>query len=113
LGGALLAVGIITKFAACYAPFWVPIRHALGWAAMVPRGEVGLIFARLGLATAVLTPDLFGALMLMVIGTTFVAPPWLAWLLVGARRPGPIAVPDRETEDIGTVDDLVSGEREP
>ncbi len=127
LGGILLVVGIATKFVAGYAPFWEPIRHALVGAAMVPRGEVGLIFAGMGLGTGALTPEMFGALMIMVIGTTFVTPPWLAWL---DRRKGPPedgmtsgASPrapdpaDRDTElaqDIGTLDDLVSGApREP
>jgi Kef-type K+ transport system membrane component KefB len=108
LGVALLLVGILTKFVAGYAPFWVPMHHALVGAAMVPRGEVGLIFARMGLATAVLTPELFGALMVMVIGTTFVAPPWLAWLSGTSPADAIAAVRD---QDIGTMDDLVSGER--
>lgn len=83
LGVTLLAVGIVTKFAAGFVPFWVPMRHAVVGAAMVPRGEVGLIFAQMGLATAALSAQQFGAVMLMVIGTTVVTPPWLAWL---ARR---------------------------
>ncbi|HRP08772.1 MAG TPA: cation:proton antiporter, partial [Gemmatimonadales bacterium] len=110
LGVVLLVVGVATKFLAGYAPWWIAMRHAVVGAAMVPRGEVGLIFARMGLATAVLTPDLFGALMVMVIGTTFVAPPWLAWL----AREHPFAAADADSgqvEDFGTVDDLVSGER--
>ena len=44
---------------------------------MVPRGEVGLIFAQMGLSTGAITPELFGAIMLMVVVTTFVAPPML------------------------------------
>ena len=35
----------------------------------------------MGLATGVLTPALFSAIMLMVLATTFVAPPWLRYLL--------------------------------
>lgn len=126
LGGVLVGIGIATKFAAGYAPFWIPMRHAVVGVAMVPRGEVGLIFAQMGLATAVLSPELFGALMLMVMGTTFVTPPWLAWI---ARSQGgtttdpgrpPSGVPMHELvvgdsgledQDIGTMDDLVSGER--
>jgi Kef-type K+ transport system membrane component KefB len=127
LGGALLVVGIASKFVAGYAPFWVPMRYALVGAAMVPRGEVGLIFARMGLATAVLTPELFGALMVMVIGTTFVAPPWLAWLSGTTRAQAVATKPSRrrsledltsgssgeDDQDIGAMDDLVSGERRP
>jgi Kef-type K+ transport system membrane component KefB len=44
---------------------------------MVPRGEVGLIFAGAGLAAAVVAPDLYSALGVMVVITTFVAPAWL------------------------------------
>ena len=46
---------------------------------MIPRGEVGLIFANIGLTTGVLGDKLFSAVILMVIGTTFVAPPLLKW----------------------------------
>jgi Kef-type K+ transport system membrane component KefB len=42
---------------------------------MVPRGEVGLIFAATGQALGVLTDELFSVIILVVIMTTFVAPP--------------------------------------
>jgi Kef-type K+ transport system membrane component KefB len=45
--------------------------------AMVPRGEVGLIFAQMGLSTGAITPELFGGIMLMVVVTTFVSAPLL------------------------------------
>ncbi len=113
LGVTLLVLGIASKFAAGYAPFWAPIRHAVVGVAMVPRGEVGLIFARMGLATAVLTPEYFGALMLMVIGTTFVVPPWLSWLLGGPTQPGPLPVSEsRDERESDTLEDLVSGDTE-
>jgi Kef-type K+ transport system membrane component KefB len=41
---------------------------------MVPRGEVGLIFADLGRRTGLLTHELFGAVVLVVMATTFLAP---------------------------------------
>jgi Kef-type K+ transport system membrane component KefB len=81
LGGTLLAIGIAGKFIAGYAPFWIPMRKSMVGVAMIPRGEVGLIFAQMGLATGALTPAIFGALMLMVIGTTIVTPIWLAALV--------------------------------
>jgi Kef-type K+ transport system membrane component KefB len=46
---------------------------ALG-SALVPRGEVGLIFAQVGLAQGVLTADLFAALALAITGTTLAGP---------------------------------------
>ena len=44
---------------------------------MVPRGEVGLIFAGAGLGASVIAEDLYSALVVVVMLTTFVAPPWL------------------------------------
>jgi Kef-type K+ transport system membrane component KefB len=70
----------------------VPWRRFNRWAVgigMAPRGEVGLIFANIGLTSGILTRDLFSALLIMVIGTTLVAPPLLGWAL---RRGG--ATPD-------------------
>ena len=44
---------------------------------MIPRGEVGLIFASIGLTTGVLGPDLYGALLVVVLVTTMITPPLL------------------------------------
>jgi Kef-type K+ transport system membrane component KefB len=44
---------------------------------MLPRGEVGLVFASIGRVIGVITDELFSAIILMIIVTTFVAPPWL------------------------------------
>jgi Kef-type K+ transport system membrane component KefB len=63
-------------------------RWLVGWG-MVPRGEVGLIFAFVGKAVGVLDDELFAVIVLMVVGTTFVTPPVLAWLL--RRQAAPAA----------------------
>ncbi|OGR96704.1 MAG: hypothetical protein A2V88_01635 [Elusimicrobia bacterium RBG_16_66_12] len=44
---------------------------------MIPRGEVGLIFAQIGLTAGIVTPALYAAVVAMVIVTTFIAPPLL------------------------------------
>jgi len=44
---------------------------------MLPRGEVGLVFASIGRTLGVLSDELFSAIILMVIITTFMAPPWM------------------------------------
>ena len=44
---------------------------------MIPRGEVGLIFASIGLSKGVLDDKLYGALLLMVLVTTVLTPPLL------------------------------------
>ncbi|WED41850.1 cation:proton antiporter [Legionella cardiaca] len=44
---------------------------------MMPRGEVGLVFASIGRTLGVISDQLFSAIILMVIVTTFIAPPLL------------------------------------
>lgn len=44
---------------------------------MIPRGEVGLVFAGVGAASGALSDSLNAAIIVMVIATTFVAPPLL------------------------------------
>ncbi len=51
-----------------------PINRLAIGAGMIPRGEVGLVFVGLGVATGVLTKALETGLFLMVIVTTFLAP---------------------------------------
>jgi Kef-type K+ transport system membrane component KefB len=45
---------------------------------MVPRGEVGLIFAATGQALGVLNEEEFSVIILVVIITTFIAPPFIS-----------------------------------
>lgn len=58
---------------------------------MVPRGEVALIVAGVGLAAGALEPDVFGVAILMTAVSTFVAPPLLGYLFnspaPGVRHP--------------------------
>lgn len=103
IGGLLVAVGVVGKVAAGFAPWWFKGNKLLVGVALVPRGEVGLIFAKLGLAAGVLSSERFGALMLMVVVTTFVTPPLLS-LLVARGTPDEEAGPDQ----LG-IDDLVVG----
>jgi Kef-type K+ transport system membrane component KefB len=44
---------------------------------MIPRGEVGLVFAGVGAASGVLSEALNAAIVMMVVITTFIAPPLL------------------------------------
>jgi Kef-type K+ transport system membrane component KefB len=48
---------------------------------MVPRGEVGLVFAMTGFTAGILPPAVFSMLVLMVILTTLMIPPLLSYLL--------------------------------
>ncbi len=44
---------------------------------MVPRGEVGIVVAQLGLAMAVINDLIYGVVLMMSIATTLIAPPFL------------------------------------
>lgn len=46
---------------------------------MVPRGEVGLIFASIGVSVGVFKDDLYAVVLLMVLVTTVITPPLLRW----------------------------------
>jgi Kef-type K+ transport system membrane component KefB len=72
----LTVVGFLGKFAAGFCA-WGKVRRAFIGAGMVPRGEVGLIFASLGKATGALPNGVFVAVVLAVFATTFLAPPLL------------------------------------
>lgn len=71
----LLVVAMAGKVAAgwCYFSSEPSNRLVVGLG-MMPRGEVGLIFLGLGSQAGILTPALEAAILLMVIGTTFLAP---------------------------------------
>ncbi len=79
LGIAMLltAVAVASKLAAGLAVYQRGVRRWPVGVGMVPRGEVGLIFAGTGLAVGVVAADLYSALVVAVMLTTFVAPPWL------------------------------------
>ncbi|NJN88452.1 MAG: cation:proton antiporter, partial [Leptolyngbyaceae cyanobacterium SL_7_1] len=74
----LLVVAIVGKVVTGWAVFGQPNinRLAIG-VGMIPRGEVGLVFAGIGSASGVLGKPLEAAIITMVILTTFLAPPFL------------------------------------
>jgi Kef-type K+ transport system membrane component KefB len=74
----LVVVAIVGKVVTGLAVFGLPgiNRWAIG-VGMIPRGEVGLVFAAYGATTGALNPALQAAVIVMVIVTTFVAPPLL------------------------------------
>jgi Kef-type K+ transport system membrane component KefB len=55
-------------------------RWVVGWG-MVPRGEVGLIFAMVGKQLGVMDEAMFSVIVIMVILTTLITPPVLTLLL--------------------------------
>jgi len=95
VGTVLFLIAILGKMAAGYSIFWRSDlnRLAIG-SGMVPRGEVGLIFAQLGLLGGILTQDVFSALLIMVMGTTLITPPFLKILFERSDGPRAERFPD-------------------
>ncbi|HUJ85371.1 MAG TPA: cation:proton antiporter [Burkholderiales bacterium] len=75
LAGVAVGGKLASGLAAGAARKWI-----VGWG-MVPRGEVGLIFAAIGRELGAIDEPTFSAVVLMVILTTLVTPPVLARLL--------------------------------
>ncbi len=87
IGLLLTVVGIIGKVLAGFVVLQGGLRRIVVGVGMIPRGEVGLIFAQIGLSTKLLDSGLYSAVALMVMITTLVTPPLLRRLLV-AGTPG-------------------------
>ena len=88
-----MAIAILGKVVTGFAVFGQPQinRLAIG-VGMIPRGEVGLVFAGVGSEAGVLSKPLEAAIIVMVILTTFLAPPLLRFVFPQGK---PIAAKTR------------------
>lgn len=77
----LIVVAILGKLVTGLSVFGQPQinRLAIG-VGMIPRGEVGLVFLGIGSSIGILSKPLEAAIIMMVILTTFVAPPLLRFV---------------------------------
>ena len=73
----LFVVAIIGKVISGIGAYKLNVNKLVIGIGMIPRGEVGLIFASMGLVSGVLTKSEYSALTIMVMLTTFIAPPLL------------------------------------
>jgi Kef-type K+ transport system membrane component KefB len=80
LAGGLLVAAVIGKVVSGFGAFGVNNRWAIG-IGMMPRGEVGLIFAAIGKSLGVMNDALFSAVVLMIVVTTLVSPPLFKYCL--------------------------------
>ena len=72
---------------------------------MVPRGEVGIIVAQIGLGLAVIGAELYGVVLFMAVATTVIAPPFLKLLFASEVAARAKIGPD-DAGGIVTSDDL-------
>ena len=82
---AAVAGKLVSGFAAVRKKSDPPLARLVIGAGMIPRGEVGLIFANVGLGLGVVTPTLFSAVVVMVVMTTLITPPFLR-VTLNSRR---------------------------
>ena len=80
LAAGLLFAAIVGKVLSGFGALGVKHRLAIG-IGMMPRGEVGLIFAAIGKSLGVLDDALFSAVVLMVVVTTLLSPPLFKYCL--------------------------------
>jgi Kef-type K+ transport systems, membrane components len=90
LAAALIVVAIIGKQACALGVTLPGVNRLAVGIGMIPRGEVGLIFANVGAGlmldgVPVIGPSIFSAVVVMVIVTTLVTPPALKWSLERAN----------------------------
>jgi len=83
---ALTAVAVLAKQACALGVLERGADRMAVGLGMIPRGEVGLIFAGIGSglmigAERVVDPTIFSAVVAMVAATTLLTPPLLAWRL--------------------------------
>ena len=72
-------VAVVTKFVGCGIGAWGMSRREMAeiGMAMVPRGEVGIVVAQIGLGLGVIEQSFFGAVLFMAVATTLIAPPFI------------------------------------
>jgi len=90
LAGALTLVGIVGKLACGLGVIGKPLDKLTVGVGMIPRGEVGLIFANIGLTLHVageriVSPAVFSAIVVVVMATTMITPPALKWAIQRAE----------------------------
>lgn len=81
LAGALTVAAILGKQACSLVAYGEGVHRLSVGLGMIPRGEVGLIFAAQGMALGVVSSHAYAAIVIMVMVTTMVTPPLLAWSL--------------------------------
>jgi Kef-type K+ transport system membrane component KefB len=87
IGLVYTALAMVAKLAGCGLPAWLmqfnwrgAVRIGVG---MIPRGEVALIVAGIGLSVHAISQDVFGVAIMMTMLTTLIGPPIMESALAG------------------------------
>lgn len=87
LAVAVFVAAVLTKWLGCGVGAWSlgradARRIGLG---MVPRGEVGMVVAQIGMAKGAISHEVYAVAVFMAVATTMAAPPLLNWAYRGLK----------------------------
>ena len=100
LAGIILAAAVLSKFIGCGLGALSlgkadALRVGVG---MIPRGEVGMVVAQIGLGFGIIQQNVYGVVVFMSVATTIVAPPLIN---IAFRGLAPAGFEEREEFRIG------------
>lgn len=92
LAAILIVAAVASKVIGCGLGAWAlgradMLRVGVG---MVPRGEVGMVVAQLGLRLGVVAVPIYGVVVVMAVATTMVAPPLLTLAYRNVKKSAPV-----------------------
>jgi Kef-type K+ transport system membrane component KefB len=87
IGAALLVIAVLGKLLAGVGVRRKGVSRLAVGVGMIPRGEVGLIFASVGLREGVIQGDLYAQVVMIVFVSTLIAPSWLKRIMSRTASP--------------------------
>ncbi len=104
----LTLIAVVTKFVGCGLGAFGSTRREMAQVGigMVPRGEVGIVVAQIGLSLGVIGQQFFAAVLFMAIATTLIAPPFIKMLFAEDRDNDGIPdepLPENVREDFSRI----------
>ena len=92
----ILLAAIVSKFIGCGLGAWSlgkadALRIGVG---MIPRGEVGMVVAQIGLGFGIISQNVYGVVVFMSVATTIVAPPLIKIAYRGMVEAGQAEEPE-------------------
>ena len=93
----ILVAAVVSKFIGCGLGAWGlgkvdALRVGVG---MIPRGEVGMVVAQIGLGFGMISQNVYGIVVFMSVATTIVAPPLIKLAYKGLLESGQAEVPEQ------------------
>lgn len=101
-------LAVITKFLGGALALWGMSRREMAQVGvgMIPRGEVGIVVAQIGLGLAAINDQFFAAVLFMAVGTTLIAPPLIKLAFAEDKDQDGIPddfIPDEEADEYSRI----------